>query len=107
MAEVFGVATSAIGIAGFAVQIAETALKLKHLWCFIKDAPEDIQAMIEEVELSFNEVLSEIQTQTTMQRIPTMDTKISESCIERCARASRNLTSALTTLESGMKKSPR
>lgn len=62
MAEIFGTAVSALSVAGMAIQIGSSALKLKALLDALKDAPADILHLIEEIEL-FSEILSEIDLQ--------------------------------------------
>ncbi|RDW65566.1 hypothetical protein BP5796_10258 [Coleophoma crateriformis] len=104
MAEVVATVASVLGIAGFAVQIAQTALRMKTLLDAIKDAPKDIKAMVDEMEV-FSQVLSEIQIQTVAQRVPVVDSNVVERCTRACKQATENLSAALYILEKGIRKS--
>jgi len=61
MAEAIGVVASGVGIAGFAGQTLESVLKLKQLWDDVRDVPEDIAMLLEEIEL-FTDQLTVIET---------------------------------------------
>ena len=50
MAERVGVIASGISIAALAAQIANSVTKLKSYWDEVKEAPEDIQTLVEEIE---------------------------------------------------------
>ena len=60
MAEVVGVVASGIGIGTLAAQIAGNIIKLKSYWDQVKDAPEDIRDLVEELEV-LNHTLVHIQ----------------------------------------------
>ena len=60
MAEVVGIVASGIGIGTLAAQIAGKIIKLKSCWDQIKDAPEDIRDLVEELEV-LNHTLIQIE----------------------------------------------
>jgi hypothetical protein len=58
MAEL-GAVASAIGIASFGIQVADSVIKLKDFWERVKEAPEEIRFVLEEIE-TLSLVLAEI-----------------------------------------------
>ena len=60
MAEVLSIVASGVSIAAFAGQIASSVLKLKSLIDQVKDAPDDIKLLIDEIE-TFQFLLVEIE----------------------------------------------
>lgn len=49
MAEILGIVIGGVSIASFAVQIDDNALKLKNFWNAVKDAPDEVKYVIEEI----------------------------------------------------------
>jgi len=60
MAEVLGVVASGISVGALAGQIASTVMKLKSYSDQIRDAPEDIKIMVDEIE-NLHFLLSDIE----------------------------------------------
>ena len=92
MAEVIGIVGSGISIATLAVQIAGTVVKLKSYWDEVKDAPEDIWLLMEELE-ELNMLLSTIRD--NLQRDPMSNTIAAaipaSKCLDHCQRGARRL----------------
>ncbi|CAD6452064.1 a16ff784-813b-4995-b4de-8d5ee30518a8 [Sclerotinia trifoliorum] len=68
MAEALGVASGAIGIVSFAVQLGDGILKLKSFWDAVKDAPEEILYILDELDttrLLLKEIEDSLGNQTT------------------------------------------
>ena len=51
MTEILGVVASGLSIGSVAAQIFTCVQNIKHLWSAIKDAPEDVQILFEELDL--------------------------------------------------------
>ena len=100
MAEVLGAAASGISIASFAVQIVDSGIKLNRLWNAIKDAPEDIAYLKEDVQ-SINTVLEEIKAQ---QALTTGPSSAPNGCLELCRRAAETLENVVKDLETTISK---
>ena len=49
MAEVLGVAAGAIGLAGFALQVVDSANKLRNFCSSVKNIPKDLSILLEEI----------------------------------------------------------
>lgn len=60
MAEVIGVVASGVSLAQLAGNITSCLIKLKNYWDQVKEAPEEIEYLLREIE-SFNLILSHIQ----------------------------------------------
>lgn len=58
MAEL-GIAASGIGIASLAIQVGDSILKVRGFWDRVKEAPEDIRYILEEIE-TLSLVLSDL-----------------------------------------------
>ena len=50
MAEALGVAASGIAVAQLSIQVGSTVSKLKQLWDQVKDVPEDIADLMEQID---------------------------------------------------------
>ena len=59
MAEVLGVIASCISIGSLAIQIVGSIQQLLDFWSAIKDAPENVQYLLQEIDL-LGHLLSEI-----------------------------------------------
>ena len=92
MAELIGVVASGISIATLAVQIASSIVKLKSYWNELKDAPEDVWLLIEELE-GLNILFSNIRED--LQRNSTSEIKsasiLALQCLEHCQRGASRL----------------
>ena len=92
MAEIVGVAASGISIATFAVQIASAIVKLKSYWDELKDIPEVIRLLTEELE-ELSILLSDIEED--LRRNPISMTKLDSNsalrCLEYCRRGAVRL----------------
>ncbi|KAL9114818.1 MAG: hypothetical protein Q9187_007399, partial [Circinaria calcarea] len=92
MAEVVGVVASGISIATLAAQIANSVTKLKSYWDELKEAPEDIRLLIEEIE-DLNLLLYDVEDD---QRRNAMSSKLLDNtsasrCLEHCKRGADSL----------------
>ncbi|CAG8960449.1 hypothetical protein HYFRA_00008168 [Hymenoscyphus fraxineus] len=81
MAEVIGAVASGMSIAAFAGQIASSVLKLKSYIDQVKDAPEDIKIMVEEIE-DLQLLLSDIEDDQA--RYPHSEILAGSKSLSRC-----------------------
>lgn len=92
MAEIVGVVASGINIASLVAQIANSVTKLKSYWDELKEVPEDIGLLIEEIEDLYL-LLYDIQDD---QRRNPMSSKLLDNastsrCLEHCKRGADGL----------------
>lgn len=92
MAEVFGLIASGVSIGALAGQIASSVVKLKSYLDQIRDVPEDISILINEIE-DLHFLLSDIEDD--QQRNPysamLVDNKSATRCLDRCKRGVERL----------------
>lgn len=97
MAELLAVVASGISVAQLAGQIASSVLKLKSYLDQIKEAPEDIRNLIEEIEvvlLLLTEVEQDQAQQPTLVRRPVPALR----CLDNCKKAVESLRSGVDEL---------
>ena len=87
MAEVVGVVASGISIATLAVQLTSSIAKLKSYWNELREAPDDIWLLIEELD-ELNILISNIRDE--LPRNPTSEATLASTtalqCLEHCQR---------------------
>jgi len=98
MAEL-GIVAGGIGIASFTIQIVDSAIKLKELCGQIRDAPEEIQNLIEELE-ALSLVLVDVGNSDN-EVVLSNPVKI---CLELCARHADALSMIVKELGHEIKK---
>jgi hypothetical protein len=96
MAEL-GIVASGMGIASLAIQVGDCIVRLKGFWDAIKDAPEEIKHLIEEIE-TLSLVLSEIETGLDFGQESTA------RCLLFCQKAAKILSDVVTDFEAEIKK---
>jgi hypothetical protein len=96
MAEI-GVIASGIGVASFAIQVADSILKLKGFLDSVKDAPEEIKYLIEEID-TLSTLLSEFDTDI-LNGESELDSSSVRKCWEHCSRALRVLQTSVRELD--------
>ena len=94
MAETLAVVASGVGVASFALQLIDCAVKLRRLWADIKDAPEDVINLIDEIQ-----TLSRVLEVINATRTPMIGNAMFEQCYVFCERGVRNLESVAKDLE--------
>ena len=103
MAEMFGAVASGVGIASFAVQIVDSGMKLNELWNAIKDAPEEIKWLKEDID-SINTILQELDAQQALTTCTPSATKV---CYAACRRTAETLENVVTELENTISRKKR
>lgn len=100
MAEALGIAASGIGIASLAIQVGDCILKLKRFCDAVKNAPEEIKHLIEEIEtLSLD--LSESEGIEHPGLYVRPDSK--SRCFKFCQKATSILSGVVKDLEADIK----
>ncbi|KAK5760339.1 hypothetical protein LTS12_009553 [Elasticomyces elasticus] len=100
MAEIFGVAAGAVGIAGFAVQLAESLKKLQNFAARVKNARTELDELIESLGLS-QQWLDRVKN--TSNPAAGIDPKLMIECERLCRRAVDNIKVVTDQLEIRMR----
>lgn len=101
MAEL-GIVASGIGVASFAIQVGDSVMKLKNLWDAVKEAPADIECLLEEIEI-LSLVLREAEPiNNSNYRSTNYPSGI--SCLELCRRTTNILESIVKDLDSEVRR---
>jgi hypothetical protein len=92
MAEVLGVIASGVSIGALAGQIASSMVKLKTYLDQVRDAPEDIKILIDEIE-SLHLLLSDIEDDQSRNPSSAMlvENKSALRCLDHCRRGVERL----------------
>ncbi|PMD22508.1 hypothetical protein NA56DRAFT_598150 [Hyaloscypha hepaticicola] len=91
---------SGLGIASLALQVSECIMRLKTFWDSVKDAPEEIKHLIEEIK-TLSLVLSDFDTSEHPRHEAT------SRCYQSCKKAVGTLDSVVKEVESEIKKRKR
>ncbi|KAN0091826.1 hypothetical protein V8E51_017673 [Hyaloscypha variabilis] len=98
-----GLSGSSLGIASLAFQVGDSIMRLKSFWDSVKDAPEDIKHLIEEIE-TLSSVLSDFETTATDQPEPEIGNEARSKCIQFCRNAVGILDDVVKNIEVEVKK---
>lgn len=100
MAEVFGVAAGAVGVASLSIQLAESLQKVKSFYASVKNAPLQVAELIEEIEI-MQDILSDLEGNS--------EAVAASSNMKRCIKVARRATISFATfskeLQASVKKS--
>lgn len=99
MAEAFGVAASAVGIISLALQLGDGILKLKSFWGAVKDAPEEILYILDELDIT-HVLLTEIEDSLGSQTI----SPAAARSLRLCQKGVDILNNAVRELEGEMRR---
>lgn len=106
MAELFGLIASGVGITSLAIQISSSILQLKSFCDLIKDAPEEIRYLIEEMEV-LGLIVSDIEATISSNQqvsIPVLDSGAAARCLGLCKRGVDALEAAVRDLAAELEK---
>ncbi|KAK5120303.1 hypothetical protein LTR85_006509 [Meristemomyces frigidus] len=98
MAEAFGVAAGAIGVAGFALQLGESIAKIKSFCDRVRDAPIELQEYVEELEIT-RKMIKKIDAEAPC---GSMDRALLQESLALCREAIKRITAVADQLEKGM-----
>jgi len=105
MAEI-GLIASGISIASLAIQIGDSIIKLKDFCSLVKDAPEEIEYLIEELEV-LGLVISDIEASITSNQDEStlaLDATTVSRCLGLCKRGADALEKAVQELGAELEK---
>lgn len=103
MAEL-GIAASGIGIASLALQVGDCIVKLKTFCDAVKNAPEEIGYLIEEIE-TLSLVLSEFEASDAA--VSTIRQESTSRCLLFCQKAASILSELVKDVEAEIRKRKR
>jgi len=103
MAELLGVVASGIGIASLVIQVFDSITKIKSFCNAMKEVPEEIQYLIEEIE-ALGLVLDDI---SSMHSKDECDSRSFDKCISLCRRGADILDTAVKEMSSQIEKQKR
>jgi hypothetical protein len=106
MAEILGVVASGISIASIAIQIGESALKLKEFWDTVKEAPEEIKYLIDEIE-TLSLILSDIGNSEQQGDLPLVGKESAKKSLEFCQKGAAILKGVVKELDEKIAKGKR
>jgi hypothetical protein len=92
---------SGLGIASLAFQVGDCIMRLKGFWDAVKDAPDEIKHLIEEIE-TLSLVLSDFETSETPEL--NLGHEIMSRCFQYCKKAVGILEVVVKEVEGEIKK---
>lgn len=102
MAEMFGIAAGAIGVVSLSIQLAESLQKVKSFYAAAKNAPTQIEELIEEIEI-MQDILSDLESGSQSANMA------SSASMRRCMKvaqlATKNFVAYSGQLQTRIKKS--
>lgn len=99
MAEaVVGVVASGVSLASFALQLLDTAVRLRRLWSDIKDAPEEVIYLLTEIEV-LARILGTIKEVHTPAPGNDMYDAVFHQCLSLCEQSARAMERLARDLE--------
>ena len=96
-------AAGGFGIASFAIQLTDQIIKFKRFWDCVKEAPEDVAFMIEEIE-TLAMVLTDVGVQSKADQLPAIDKVSADRCLRFCQVAVEQLSTAVNHLDKRISK---
>lgn len=101
MAEVVGLVASGASIGALAAQIATTIVRLRHYWNEIRDAPEEISYLINEVEIVIAFLVEDEEDQHRF-RLPDIvaNNALAQQSLKFCLEGAKALQSLVEDLRS-------
>jgi len=108
MAEIFGVATGAFGIASLAIQLVESTKKLKVFCDDLQNAPQEIQGLIGDLE-RFASLLETIASSSQMQEhaLSTPQACLLNGSLGSCKRSAEQILVVVRDMEDNVARRKR
>ena len=104
MAEVVGIIASGAGIATLGGQILESVFKLQQIFTDIRDAPEELRSILEEIAIVTN-VLIECSQQSRSSPSGATQSGARDQALLYCESACRGLFAIVSEIEDGIRGS--
>lgn len=102
MAEVFGIAGGAIGAISLSIQLAESLQKVKGFYAAVKNAPTQIEELIEEIEI-MQDILSDLESGSQSANMASSANM--QRCMKVAQRATKSFVAFSGQLQTRIKKS--
>ena len=102
MAEAFGIAAGAVGVVSLSIQLAESLQKVKGFYAAVRNAPPQIEELIEEIEI-MQDILSGLELGS--QSANATSGMNMQRCMKVAQRATRSFATFSGELQSRVKKS--
>jgi hypothetical protein len=102
MAEAFGIAAGAVGVVSLSIQLAESLQKVKGFYAAVRNAPPQIEELIEEIEI-MQDILSDLELASKSAN-PASGINLIR-CMKVAQRATRSFAAFSSELQSRVKKS--
>ena len=102
MAEVVGIIASGAGIATLGGQILESVFKLQQIFTDIRDAPEELKTILEEIAIVTN-VLIDCSQQSRSSPIGTTQSGARDQALLYCETVCRSLFATVSEIEDGIR----
>ena len=108
MAEVVGAVASGVGIGALAASIAKSVIKIKSFWDDMKDVPDDIGDLMEQLD-ALQYMLSHIEDRQSRNPYPSflLDRSSETRCLSICKKAADQLKSIADDLSADINTSKR
>jgi hypothetical protein len=102
MAEVFGIAAGAIGVVSLSIQLAESLQKVKRFYGAVKNAPPQVEELVEEIEI-MQDILSDLESGS--QSAHMVGSASMRRCMKVAQRATKSFVAFSDELQTRIKKS--
>jgi len=102
MAEL-GVAASAISVASIAIQVGDSIIKLKDFWNHVKEAPEEIKWLMEEIQ-NLGLVLSGVESSKAHNDPLHLEPAFANRCLELCRKGASILEAVVKEADEEIRK---
>jgi hypothetical protein len=106
MAEMLGVVAGGMGIASLAIQIGDGVTKLRDFCNAVKEAPEEVKYLVEEIE-TLSIVLSEIGASGNEEEMAQIGAASLKKCLDLCRRGAEVLCTVVRQAEQEIAKTKR
>ena len=84
MAEAFGTAAGVVSLVSLAIQLTESAVKIRHFYSLVKDAPQTLKDIAHELD-TYGLVLTTLDRD--QQAYSFVDSTVLRRCVYQCSRA--------------------
>jgi len=98
-----GLSGSGLGIASLALQLGDSIIRLKGFWDAVKEAPEEIKHLIQEIEI-LSSVFSGFETTDPDHPEPEIEDEARSKCVQFCRKAVNILNDVVKEVEVEIRK---
>jgi hypothetical protein len=106
MADILSIVAGGMRIASLAIQISDNIAKLKDFWNAVKEAPEDVKYLTEEIE-TLSLILSEIGASQNEEEAVQIGSASATKCLDLCRRGTELLSAVVRQADAEIAKRKR